>query len=184
MAFDKLNNSKEKVFPEGTSMVCMTDTRNIVTWVDDTFARFHGFTPEEMIGRPAGVIRHPEVPAAFFEDMKATSSAPSTSAPQRRNRGTRIIAAPTVSTIPMNSAAARLNGSGTLACAMRTAQPCTSVIFQSPEERNSAHKSNDEIQLSMLCQPGASVRRSPGPGCAILSFMDLIVPLRPVCPVP
>ena len=67
---------------------------------------------------------------------------------------------------------------------MRTAVPCTSVIFQSPESRNRAHSNTDEIQLSPLFQPGASVRTSPRPGCAILSFMDLIVPLRPIRPVP
>jgi hypothetical protein len=67
---------------------------------------------------------------------------------------------------------------------MRTAQPCTSVIFHSPEDRNTAHNSSEDTQLSPIFQPGASVRTSHGLGCAILSFMDLIVPLRPVRPVP
>ncbi len=92
--------------------------------------------------------------------------------------------APTVSTIPKTSAAARPSDSGTLACIMRTAAPCTSVIFQSPESRNRAHSITDETQLSPLFQLGTSVRTSPGLSCAILSFMDPIVPLRPNRPVP
>ena len=62
---------------------------------------------------------------------------------------------------------------------MRTAVPCTSVIFQSPESRNKAHNTSDETQLSPLLQPGTSVRTSAGLSCAILSFMEPIVPFRP-----
>jgi hypothetical protein len=57
------------------------------------------------------------------------------------------------------------------------------VIFQSPDDRNTAHNSSEDTQLNPVFQPGASARISHGPGCAILSFMDPIVPLRPVRPV-
>ncbi len=60
---------------------------------------------------------------------------------------------------------------------MRTAAPLASVIFQMPETRNSRAKRIADNQASAIFHPGNSKRESAGNGCAILSFMVLILAL-------
>ena len=72
----------------------------------------------------------------------------------------------------------RLNDWGTLACAMRMAAPCTSVIFQIPDTRNRSASRTAAIQLTAVFQPGSSSAANPPRGCAILSFMALLYPLE------
>src|ERR1039458_6046478 len=86
--------------------------------------------------------------------MNAINSSAAPAAPHRRKRGTITSTPLTVSAIPNRSAATRLSASGTLACVMRTAAPCGSVIFQMPDARNSKPSRMAALQLSVVFQPG------------------------------
>ncbi len=70
--------------------------------------------------------------------MNPTSIAEISHAPQRRNRGTRIIAAPQVSPMASRIVNGKLTEYGTLNCSILVVHPSGSVIFQMPDTRNSS----------------------------------------------
>jgi PAS domain S-box-containing protein len=43
-----------------------TDTRGIITAGNDVFVRVSGYAPEELIGQPHNLVRHPDMPRAAF----------------------------------------------------------------------------------------------------------------------
>ena len=49
-----------------------TDTQGIITYVNDKFCEVNGYTKEELIGAPHSIIRHPDIPKEFFENMWQT----------------------------------------------------------------------------------------------------------------
>ncbi len=51
------------------SIVSKTDTKGIITYVNDKFCEISGYSKEELIGRPHNIIRHPEVPKETFARM-------------------------------------------------------------------------------------------------------------------
>ena len=65
----------EKQVQTGAFLVSMTDTKGIITYVNDEFVRLSGFTREELIGQPHNLVRHPDMPAAAFADLWATVKA-------------------------------------------------------------------------------------------------------------
>jgi hypothetical protein len=64
--------------------------------------------------------------------------------------------------MPKQMAAAKLSDCGTRACAMRTAAPGASVIFQRPETRNTSAMRMAQTQLSVVFQLGNS---NPAKAC-------------------
>ena len=62
---------KEIELREGDSIVSMTDTRGVITYINDYFMEISGYTQGELIGQPHNTIRHPDMPAAAFADMWA-----------------------------------------------------------------------------------------------------------------
>ena len=65
----------EVPFPKGRYIVSRTDLKGIITYADDTFVDISGFTREELIGKNHNVVRHPEMPAAAFQDLWDTNKA-------------------------------------------------------------------------------------------------------------
>ncbi|MDQ7989441.1 MAG: PAS domain-containing methyl-accepting chemotaxis protein [Candidatus Dactylopiibacterium sp.] len=59
----------ETLLPENTFIYSRTDLKGRITAVNEAFARVSGFPPEEMIGQPHNLIRHPDMPEAAFADM-------------------------------------------------------------------------------------------------------------------
>ena len=59
----------ERLFAEGQSLVSETNLEGIITYVNDAFVDISGFSHEELIGQPHSIIRHPDVPERWFEDM-------------------------------------------------------------------------------------------------------------------
>ena len=51
------------------SIVSKTDLKGVITYANDDFVRISGFSREELIGKSHNIVRHPDVPAEFFEDM-------------------------------------------------------------------------------------------------------------------
>ncbi|WP_114418616.1 methyl-accepting chemotaxis protein [Marinospirillum perlucidum] len=54
------------------AIISHTDTKGQITYVNDEFVEYAGFTREELIGKPHNIIRHPDMPQEAFRDMWAT----------------------------------------------------------------------------------------------------------------
>ena len=52
-----------------SSIVSKTDTKGIITYVNDSFCKISGYTPEELLKKPHNIIRHPDMPSSAFKDM-------------------------------------------------------------------------------------------------------------------
>ncbi len=53
-------------------LVSKTDKNGIITYANDHFARCSGYSPEELVGRPHNIVRHPDMPAKTFKKMWKT----------------------------------------------------------------------------------------------------------------
>jgi aerotaxis receptor len=60
---------------EGAFIVSMTDPKGVITYVNDEFIRISGFSEQELIGQPQNLVRHPDMPAAAFEELWSTIKA-------------------------------------------------------------------------------------------------------------
>ena len=67
-----LVTNEETKFPEGSLIVSRTDTRGIITHVNEAFVTMSGFTEDELIGLPHYILRHPDMPPAAFGDLWQT----------------------------------------------------------------------------------------------------------------
>ena len=65
----------ERQVQEGAFLASTTDTRGIITFVNDEFVRLSGFTQEELLGQPHNMVRHPDMPASAFKDLWDTLNA-------------------------------------------------------------------------------------------------------------
>jgi aerotaxis receptor len=71
------DNSRRKVFitdietayPEGKLIVSRTDTEGNITHCNQSFIDMSGYEESEIIGQPHALLRHPDMPAAAFEDL-------------------------------------------------------------------------------------------------------------------
>ncbi len=59
----------------GDTIVSTTDTRGIITHVNDTFVAISGYTRDELVGSPQSLVRHPDMPAEAFKDLWDTIQA-------------------------------------------------------------------------------------------------------------
>ncbi|MBV8646603.1 PAS domain-containing methyl-accepting chemotaxis protein [Paludibacterium sp.] len=59
----------EYVIPQGVFIYSRTNTKGVITEVNPAFAEISGYEPEEMVGQPHNMIRHPEMPPAAFADL-------------------------------------------------------------------------------------------------------------------
>jgi aerotaxis receptor len=59
----------EQPFPRGKYIVSRTDLKGIITYANDTFIEVSGFTRDELIGKNHNVVRHPDMPAAGFQNL-------------------------------------------------------------------------------------------------------------------
>ncbi len=62
----------ETEVPEDELIVSRTDFTGQITYVNETFAEISGYSPEELIGKPHNVIRHPDMPKSAFADLWET----------------------------------------------------------------------------------------------------------------
>lgn len=53
-------------------LISTTDKKGVITSVNQAFIDISGFTEEELLGQPHNLVRHPDMPAAAFEDLWAT----------------------------------------------------------------------------------------------------------------
>ncbi|ABM61901.1 methyl-accepting chemotaxis protein [Halorhodospira halophila] len=54
---------------DGANILSTTDSRGRIRYINEDFVRISGYQPEELIGQPHNVIRHPDMPRVVFEHM-------------------------------------------------------------------------------------------------------------------
>jgi aerotaxis receptor len=65
----------ETVVPEEELIISRTDLKGIITYVNETFANISGYGPDELIGKPHNIVRHPDMPSSVFEELWRTIQA-------------------------------------------------------------------------------------------------------------
>ena len=65
----------ETEVPEDEVIISRTDLRGIITYVNDTFAKISGYAPEELVGKPHNILRHPDMPKSTFKELWETIAA-------------------------------------------------------------------------------------------------------------
>lgn len=60
---------REYEFPDAETLLSTTDTLSNVTYANAAFLRTSGFQPEEILGQPHNLVRHPDMPIEAFADM-------------------------------------------------------------------------------------------------------------------
>ncbi|MEP6502288.1 MAG: methyl-accepting chemotaxis protein [Betaproteobacteria bacterium] len=63
---------REYAFPEGRTLVSVTDLTGRIGHCNAAFVEVSGYTAEELSGQPHNIVRHPDMPAEAFRDMWAT----------------------------------------------------------------------------------------------------------------
>ncbi len=63
--------AREKVFSL-TTLLSEADIYGTITYVNSKFCEISGYTPEELIGKPHSILRHPDMPKEFFKRMWST----------------------------------------------------------------------------------------------------------------
>ncbi|BEV08139.1 methyl-accepting chemotaxis protein [Methylophilus sp. DW102] len=66
---------KEIELKEDASIVSKTDLKGAITYINREFIEISGFSEAELIGKNHNIIRHPDMPAAAFEDLWRTVKA-------------------------------------------------------------------------------------------------------------
>ncbi len=52
-----------------SAIISKTDTRGIITYVNDKFCEISGYKEDELIGKNHNIVRHPDVPKFIFKQM-------------------------------------------------------------------------------------------------------------------
>lgn len=69
MEYNSSNFLLETIVPKEELIVSRTDLKGNITYVNDTFAHISGYEPNELIGKPHNIVRHPDMPRAVFSDL-------------------------------------------------------------------------------------------------------------------
>ncbi|MFQ5519691.1 MAG: PAS domain-containing protein [Mariprofundus sp.] len=62
-------SNHEVNYSERDLLVSKTDTKGKITYCNAAFLRIAGFEESEMLGKPHNIVRHPDMPAAAFQDL-------------------------------------------------------------------------------------------------------------------
>jgi PAS domain S-box-containing protein len=57
----------EAPFAAGTVLISKTDTKGIISYVNDAFVHISGYSREELIGKSHNIVRHPDMPPQAFK---------------------------------------------------------------------------------------------------------------------
>ncbi|HRF56672.1 MAG TPA: EAL domain-containing protein [Campylobacterales bacterium] len=56
-----------KVALDVSNIVSITDAKGIIEYVNDKFCDISGYTPQELLGKPHSIVRHPDMPLKTFK---------------------------------------------------------------------------------------------------------------------
>ncbi len=59
----------ETIVPHNELIISRTDLKGVITYVNETFAEISGYQPEELIGKPHSIVRHPDMPKSVYADL-------------------------------------------------------------------------------------------------------------------
>ncbi len=65
-------NSNEIVLDNEDFLVSETDSKGVITFANEAFVRYSGYTREELLNKPHSITRHPDMPKAAFKDLWET----------------------------------------------------------------------------------------------------------------
>ncbi len=65
-------SQREYPFPEGRTLMSVTDEKGRIRLANDAFVEVSGFARDQLIGQAHNIVRHPDMPAAAFADMWKT----------------------------------------------------------------------------------------------------------------
>jgi aerotaxis receptor len=65
----------EAEIPQFKLILSRTDQSGRITYANDTFAHISGYQPQELIGKPHSIVRHPDMPHSVFKKMWETLQA-------------------------------------------------------------------------------------------------------------
>jgi aerotaxis receptor len=63
---------EEIPYPDGRLIFSRTDLNGIITNCNQSFVSMSGYADNELIGQPHCILRHPDMPAAAFQDLWVT----------------------------------------------------------------------------------------------------------------
>ncbi|MEH6357931.1 MAG: PAS domain-containing methyl-accepting chemotaxis protein [Pseudomonadales bacterium] len=63
---------KEVLFNDDDKIISTTNTKGVITSVNEAFLKISGFTKEELIGQAHNIVRHPDMPQAAYTDLWST----------------------------------------------------------------------------------------------------------------
>ncbi len=61
--------NQEVILRKGMILVSRTDLMGRITYVNDAFVEISGFTRDELMGQEHNIVRHPDMPAAAYQDL-------------------------------------------------------------------------------------------------------------------
>ncbi|MDD5717690.1 MAG: PAS domain-containing protein [Sulfuricurvum sp.] len=62
-------NSDEWYYPDQGYILSETDEHGIILYANDLFYEIAGYKPEELIGKPHNIVRHPDMPRIAFKGL-------------------------------------------------------------------------------------------------------------------
>ena len=65
----KDSSSDEWFFPDDAYILSETDEKGIILYVNDIFCKIAGYKPEELLGEPHNIVRHPDMPRIAFKGL-------------------------------------------------------------------------------------------------------------------
>lgn len=58
-----------KAITNKSSIISKTDTKGIITYVNEKFCQISGYKESELIGKPHNIVRHPDMPPSAFKEL-------------------------------------------------------------------------------------------------------------------
>ena len=65
----------ERHYSDDIAIISHTDEKGRITFINDDFVEISGFSPDELVGQPHNLVRHPDMPAEAFRDLWDTIKA-------------------------------------------------------------------------------------------------------------
>ena len=67
--------NEEVAVPEGEVIISITNTKGVISYINQSFEDISGFTKEELLGKSHNIVRHPDMPPEAFDDLWKTLKA-------------------------------------------------------------------------------------------------------------
>ncbi|MDO6562053.1 PAS domain-containing methyl-accepting chemotaxis protein [Amphritea sp. 1_MG-2023] len=69
------HRAREIEVPESSRLISTTSLSGSITYANQNFIDIAGYSREELLGQPHNIVRHPDMPAAAFEDLWRSAKA-------------------------------------------------------------------------------------------------------------